>query len=149
MRGAIGSGAEGQGRQLGLGEAHALGQDDAEAVEKRGLGGVGLGDAAQADLTVGGGRQHHVVRLDARELIEHGARGVAEAGAALPHLQRLPEDEGEEAYEDVCLDAILALMPDRTYAQLVLLDAKRRFGLGELNVGLPELLLIPIDDVGA
>jgi hypothetical protein len=48
----------------------------------------------------------------------------------------------------VGLDAILTLMPDRTHAQFVLLDAKRRFGLGKLNVGLPELLLVPISDIG-
>ena len=50
------SGAGCEGRQPLFGEAHALGQDDAEAVEKGGLGGVRLGDAAQPDLSVGGGR---------------------------------------------------------------------------------------------
>jgi hypothetical protein len=46
------SGAEHAGRQLVLGKAHARGQDDAEAIEKHGLGGVGLADASQADLAV-------------------------------------------------------------------------------------------------
>ena len=127
-----------------VGEAHALGQDDAEAVEERGLSGVGLGDAAQADLAVGCCRQDDVVRLNARELFEDRARGVSETGAALPHLEALPQDEGEEANEDVSLDAVLALMPDRTDVQLVLLDAEGGFGLGELDVGFPELLIAPI-----
>ena len=47
------------------------------------------------------------------------------------------------------LDAVLALMPDRTQVQLILLNAKRGFGLGELDVSLPELLVAPIADVRA
>ena len=45
----------------GFREAHAFGQDDAEAVEEGGLGGVGLGDATQSDLAVRRGRQSCVV----------------------------------------------------------------------------------------
>ena len=67
-----GSGAEGEDRGLVFWEAHALGQDDAEAVEERGLGGVGLGDATQADLAVRCGRQDDVVGLDAGKLFEDG-----------------------------------------------------------------------------
>jgi hypothetical protein len=59
-------------------------------------------------------RQDDVVGLNAGELFQDRARGVSEAGAALPHLQALPQNEGEEANQDVSLDAILALMPDRT-----------------------------------
>jgi len=57
-----------------FGEAHSLGKGDAEPVKKRDLGGIGLGDAAQPDPTVRGGRQHDVVGQNARELLEHGAR---------------------------------------------------------------------------
>ena len=84
---------------------HALGQTEAEAIEQRGLSGIGLSDAAQADLAVGCGRQDDVVRLDAGELVEHGAREVAQAGALLPHLEALPQHEGEEADQDVSLHA--------------------------------------------
>ncbi len=118
-------------------------------VEERDLGGVGLGDTTQADLAVRGGRQDDVVGLDAGELLEDGARRVPEARALLPHLETLPEYEGEEANEDVGLDPFLALMPDRTNGQLILLDAKSRFGLGELDVGLPELSVAPISDIRA
>lgn len=48
------------------------------------MGGIGLGDAAQANVAMGGGRQDDVVGLDAREFFEHGARGVAEARTLLP-----------------------------------------------------------------
>lgn len=54
------SGGQGHGGQPGLAEAHAFGQDDGEAVEKDGLGGVGLDNAAQPDSAVGGGRQRDV-----------------------------------------------------------------------------------------
>ena len=95
------------------------------------------------------GRQNDVVGLDAGKLFEDGPRRVPEARALLPHFETLPEHEGEEANEDVSLDAVLALMPDRTQVQLILLNAKRGFGLGELDVSLPELLVAPIADVRA
>ena len=55
-----GSGGGCGGRQLPFGQSHALGQDDAEAVKQGGLGGVWLGDAAQTNVSVRLGRQHHV-----------------------------------------------------------------------------------------
>jgi hypothetical protein len=73
----------------------------------------------------------------------------AETGALLPHLQAFPQHESEEAHEDVGLDAVGALVPDRANVQLILLDTKSRFGLGELDVGLPQLLITPIGDVRA
>ena len=84
---------------------------------------------------------------DAGKLFEDGPRRVAEARALLPHLEALPEHEGEEANEDVGLDPLLALMPDRSNVQLIFLDAKSRFGLGELDVSLPQLSVAPIADV--
>ena len=47
------------------------------------------------------------------------------------------------------LDAIGALVPDRADVELIFLDAKGGFGLGELDVGLPQLSIAPITDVGA
>ena len=82
-------------------------------------------------------RQDDVVGLDAGKLFEDGPRRVAEAHALLPHFEALPQHEGEEANEDVGLDSLLALMPDRSNVQLIFLDAKSRFGLGELDVSLP------------
>ena len=95
------------------------------------------------------GSANDVVGLDAGKLFEDGPRRVPEARALLPHFETFPEHEGEEANEDVSLDAVLALMPDRTQVQLILLNAKRGFGLGELDVSLPELLVAPIADVRA
>ena len=73
--------------------------------------------------------------LDAGKLFEEGARRVSETRALLPHFETLPEHEGEEANEDlgleedVGLDSVLALMPDRTQVQLIFLDAKSRFDM--------------------
>jgi len=90
---------------------------------------VGLGDAAQSDFAVCRGRQDDIVGLDARQFFKNGPRRVAEACALLPHLEALPEREGEEANEDVGLNPILTLMPDRTQVQLILLDAERCFDI--------------------
>ena len=96
-----------------FGEADALWQDYAEAVEESGLCSIGLGDATQADMAVGGGWQHDIIRLNAREFFEHGSWRITETRAALPHLEALPQHEGEKADEDMCLHAFGALVPDR------------------------------------
>src|SRR5206468_13033892 len=86
-------------------------------------------------------------RLNAREFFEHGSWGIAETRAALPHLEALPQHEGEKADEDMCLHAFGALVPDRAQVELVLLDTKGGFGLGKLYVGLPALLIATIVDI--
>lgn len=55
----------------------------------------------------------------------------------------------EEANEDMGLNAVLSLVPDRTHVQLTVLDPKGGLGLSELNVGLPELFVAPIADIRA
>ena len=70
----------------------AVGEHQAEAVEQGGLSGIGADHAANAQLTTRllGQRQDHVGALDATQLVEDGARTVAQAGAGLPLLQGLP-----------------------------------------------------------
>ena len=68
---------------------------------------------------------------------------LAETGAALPLLQRLPQHIGEKAHQDVRQHAILALMPDGTDRQLALIDAKGRFRFRKLNIGPPQRLGAP------
>src|SRR5438445_6690360 len=75
---------------------------------------------------------------------EDGARTVAEAGARLPLLQRLPQDVGQKADEDVRLDPLLLLMPDRANRELALVDTKGRLDLRELDVRLPHALGRPV-----
>src|SRR5438132_4774882 len=47
------------------------------------------------------------------------------------------------------LNAIFALVPDRTDVQLIFLDTESSLSLCELDIGLPELLIAPIGDVRA
>jgi hypothetical protein len=118
-----------EARQHVLGEAQALGQDDAEAVEESGLGGVWLGHAAQTNLAVRDGWQDDILGLDAREFFQDGARGIAEACTLLPHLEALPQHEGEKADENMRLHAILALVPDRTDVELIFFGYEKRLRL--------------------
>ena len=74
-----------EARQLVLGEAHALGQDDTEAVEQSGLGGIWLGHAAQTNLAVRCGRQDDILGLDARQTV----RGELPRPARCCHISRL------------------------------------------------------------
>jgi len=92
-----------------------------------------LGHAAQTNLAVRCGGRTTSWGLNACELFQDGARGIAETCALLPHLQALPQHEGEKADEDMRLHAILALVPDRTDVELVLL-IRKRLGLCELDV---------------
>src|SRR6266478_3084781 len=139
--------------QSASGEAPAqpLGEAQAEAFEQGGLGAIGAYDAAQAQLALrgGGGRQHDVGAVDGGEFLEDGARTVAEAGAALPLLEGLPQNVGKKADQDMGQHAILALMPDGSDRQLALGDAERCFGFAELDVGSPQRLGRPVLDVGA
>lgn len=84
-----------------------------------------------------GRRQDDVGGGDGGEFLEKGARTVAETGAALPLLQRLPQHIGEKGHQDMRQHAILALMPDGTDRQIGLMDAKGRFRLGKLDIGSP------------
>ena len=96
-------------------EAQPLGQAQAESIEQGGLGTIGTDDAAQAQLAIwlAGGGQDDVGALDGAEFLKNGPWAVAEAGAALPLLERLPQHVGQEADQDVRQDAVFALMPQR------------------------------------
>ena len=94
-----------------------------------------------------GSGQHDIAGLNTRQFFENGAGGIAEADTLLPQLKAFPQHEGQKADQDMSLNAIGALMPDRAHPQLVFLDPKSRFGLGQLDVGLPELFLAPVGNI--
>src|SRR5262249_44405453 len=77
------------------------------------------------------------------------AGAVAQSCSTLPPLQSLPQYVGEEAHQDVRQDTIGFMVPDGTDRQLALLDAESGLGVGELHIGPPQRLDIPISDVGA
>ena len=54
--------------------------------------------------------------LDAREFFQDCPWRIPDASALLPHLQGFPQNEGEEADEDMGLHTIGTLMPDRSNA---------------------------------
>ena len=119
------------------------------AAEQNLLTFIRFADALEADVTCGGGGQDQVVECDPGQLLDHGTRRVPQIGAGHPLLQRLPHRISQEAEEDVGLDAVSCLVPDRTQAQLALVRAKGRFGLRQLDVGLPEVLGRPVAQVGS
>ena len=112
---------------------------------------IGTHHAAYAQFTLGvlRQRQHNVSGVYARELCEDGSRRVSKPGFRLPLLQRFPQSVGDEADEDVRLDAPLLVVPDRQDGEIGLVDAERGFRLGELNVCLPKRLIRPFSYVGA
>src|SRR5205814_9696284 len=81
--------------------------------------------------------------------MEDRPRTVAEPGLCLPLLERLPEHVGQETDEDVRLDARGLLMPDRSDAELTLVNAKCRLGLPQVHVRLPHRLGRPVPHDGA
>ena len=113
------------------GHSETFGQPQTEAFKQYGLRAIGTNDTAQSQLATGSsrGRQNDVGAGDGGELLEHGAWGVAKAGAALPLLQRLPQHIGKEAHQDVRQHAILTLVPDRADRQLAFIDTERRFDI--------------------
>ena len=128
------------GRELSLhlvdrtgGQAQPSRDCDAESVEQRSLCTVGLCDASEPNLWTALDGHHDVDTLDPGHLLDEGPGTVAETGTALPSLERLPHTEGQEADEDVRLDSLLLLVPDRPNGQLALDDAERGLGLRELD----------------
>jgi hypothetical protein len=54
----------------------------------------------------------------------------------------LPENVGQKADEDVSQHAVFFLMPDWAQPQIALVDAERRLGLGQLDLGPPEVFVV-------
>jgi hypothetical protein len=71
--GAAGSSGK-DGGQIDVRHAQTFWQHHAESLEQHGLRGIGLRYAAQANFSLGLHRQDDIVRLDAGEFFEHGAR---------------------------------------------------------------------------
>ena len=74
---------------------------------------LGVGDASSADFNSGVGPHDDIHHLDLRQLIEDLARLIAETGALAELAKRFPEHIRQEADENVRLDPLLLLVPDR------------------------------------
>ena len=96
-----------------------------------------LSYAATTDLPTASRRQDDVHHVDLAQLVEHTAWLVAETGGLNHLVQRLPEDVGQKADQDVRQHAIFALVPNGSDSQITLVDPKRRLGFGQLDICLP------------
>src|SRR5579864_7293356 len=76
-------------------------------------------------------------------------RGEFPRPARCCHISKLFHSTNARKQKDVGLDSILALVPDRANVQFIFLDTESSLGLGELDIGLPELLIAPVGDVRA
>ncbi len=62
--------------------------------------------------------QQHVYQFDSRQLVKHSSRFIAQAGPTATLAQCLPKHIGKETNEDVSLDSLLFLMPNRADLQV-------------------------------
>ena len=106
-------------------------EGDAEAMQQEFLFAVRFCHAAKADgLAATAARAHgkyDISRLDFDKLVKQAPWRVAQAAAAHPTRQRLPHRIRQEADQDVRLDPVFFVMPDRPQNEFVLRDAKCPF----------------------
>ena len=94
-------------------------------------------------------RQHHVHQLNLAQLLEDSPRLVAQSSPLASLRERLPENVGQEADQDVYQHPLLFLVPYRTELQVALVDSERGLGLGQLDIGFPKLLVAPLHNIAA
>ena len=83
------------------------------------------------------------------EIEQQLACAGTQALGAHPLFKGAPQGQGQEADQDVSLHPVGLLVEDRAQPQIALGGAKRSFGLGELDVPLPQLLRVAFRVVGA
>jgi hypothetical protein len=74
---------------------------------------------------------------------------MAQSCTRLPLLERLPQHVSKKADQNVRLDAVLFMMPDRPDAQIGFVNPKSGLGFRQLDVGFPKLFVSPVMDVVA
>ena len=124
-----------------------LGRTTPRRSKERGLSGVGLGDASGFRRASRSARRRRGTGCAPALRGWRAARCRGPRAAATSRGSSRARKRGSR--RDVRLDAVLALMPDRPQVQPILLNAKSRLGLSELDVGLPQLLIATIADVRA
>jgi hypothetical protein len=118
-------------------------------VKGRGQFRVRLCDAAKTDVHSFSGRENDIVQLELFDLFDDFPGLIAQAGLPAHLSEALPQDIGQEADQDVSLDTPLFLMPDGAQPEVVFFNAERVLGIGQLNVGCPEIFRRPIFDIAA
>src|SRR3989338_5072423 len=108
---------------------------------------VGADDAPHFDLSAIGERQNYGGALNSSHFLDDRPGAVPHPRPRLPLLQHFPQDVAQETHEDVRLDPILFLVPDRPNGQVALVDSERGLRLGQLDVRLPQVLGTPVPNV--
>ena len=75
-------------------------------------------------------------RVEPGTFLDHRSDPSAQAGSVHPNLQGLPKGIRQEREQNVSLDAMFQLMPNRTDLQIALARAKDGFHIGQLHIGL-------------
>ncbi len=105
--------------------------------------------AAFADLDAFSRGQHHVHHSNLLQFRKPAARLIAQTRPLAQTGQHIPEHIRQEAHQDVGLDSVLFLMPNRSETEIAFMNPKRGFRFRELNVGSPEFLIGPIGHIGS
>ena len=109
-----------------------------------------LGYATAADLhAFFASRQHDIDQADPAQLLEDATRFVAQAGGLRHLVQRFPQNVRQKTDQNMGLDAIFTLVPNRPDTQVAFVDPKRGFRVRQLDVRLPQVFRRPIGHVGS
>jgi hypothetical protein len=92
-------------------------------------------EAALAHHQALAGGQRNLHQRHLREPLKDLPPVIAESRRATPLGQRLPQQLSQKATQDVRLHALLLLVLNGSWIQIDLVNAKRGFGFGELDVG--------------
>ena len=109
----------------------------------------GAADASLSDGDTGPRRQHDINQGDVLKFSEDLSRFVAKTGALTPLAQCFPNNVSQKADQDVGLHTLFLVVPYGPHHQVALVQAKRLFGFGELDVGTPEFFSAPVGHVTA
>ncbi len=109
----------------------------------------GACDALFADLGARTSGEEDVDGADFTQLGQDTTRFVPEACLAAKRGQLLPQDVRQKAHENVGQHTFFFLVLDGPQRQVALLDARRGFRFGQLDMGAPQFVVTPIGHVAA
>lgn len=94
-------------------------------------------DAAFANFNAVASRENHVHQTHVAQFCQNPSGFVAKSGGLAELAERLPQDLRQEADQDAIQNTILFLMPDRSEADVGLVNSEGCFGFREWDVGIP------------
>lgn len=108
---------------------------------------IRFSDATKAEIHAGFCGQYHVHQRQLSDLFDNLSWFVSQSGLFAHLPEALPQHVRKISDHDVCVDPGGFLMPYRTQAQVILVNAEGRLGLGQLDVRFPEFLAGPVLDI--